>query len=97
MRLFFHLHDGSRVIEDIEGGIYPSLEEAHAEAVQSARELLGAGLTNGRSLFHYSIHAIDEDGRTRFYLPFLDAVPVGNLLDERREEGTRFARGEAPG
>lgn len=75
MRIFFHLHDGSQVIADHEGYFYPSLKDAHAGAVRSARELMAAGIQGGYATFHYSIHATDEDGRTRFFLPFLDAVP----------------------
>ena len=47
-RFFFHVREGDKLIDDVEGSDHPSLAAARAEAVLSARELMANDILAGR-------------------------------------------------
>ena len=50
MRYYFHVVTDARFIRDPDGGEFAGLDEAEAEATQSARDLMAAELNRGRPI-----------------------------------------------
>jgi hypothetical protein len=76
-RYFFHIRDGGLVIEDPDGGDFQSIEEARAEAILSARELLAARLKSGDVLDGQLIEIATVDGTIVALIPLKDAINNG--------------------
>ncbi len=76
MRLHLNLYRGETLIPDLEGAEYANLEEAYAEAVTSAREIMANRLRHGKEPFRASFSIVDSDGITVAILPFQQAIPV---------------------
>jgi hypothetical protein len=73
-RFFLHVREGARVTEDIEGAEFPSLAEARAEAIKSARELMSDKVTLAANPVDSSIEIADESGTIVLIVPFEDAI-----------------------
>jgi len=71
----FHLNirDGTRLIEDDEGTEFPSIEEAQAVAVKSAKEMWSDFLLAGRDPNSYAFEITDDVGRLIVVVPFAAA------------------------
>lgn len=76
-RYFFHIRDGGIVIEDPDGGEFPNLEEARAQAILSARELLAARLKSGQVLDGQIIEIATAEGAVVAVVPLKDAINSG--------------------
>src|SRR5262245_28839142 len=89
MPLFFlHMTDGDRLIRDPDGSFYDDLEGARSEAIESARELMAAGiLDEGRIGIERSITICNASGTVLLVLPFREAAafnsPMTDPLHER--------------
>jgi hypothetical protein len=72
---YFHLRDGNKVIRDPEGVRLPDIASAHAEALQSARELMSQSNT-GRARFgpEQQFEITNEAGETVAIVPFREAA-----------------------
>ena len=75
MRYFFHILTDTERLRDPDGGEFPTLAEAFAEATQSARDLIAEELRCGRAVPSlWSIQITQEDDTV------LQAVPFVRLL-----------------
>jgi hypothetical protein len=73
-RYFFHIRDGSSIIPDDEGMELSGMRAAHAEALQSADDLVRAGICAGAGQPR-AIEIVDESGK------LWDAVAIRRLLN----------------
>jgi len=73
-RFFFNVREGDKLIDDIEGGDYPSLAEARAEAVLSARELMANDILAGRKPSGSRFEIGDDSGQIVLIMPFEEAI-----------------------
>jgi hypothetical protein len=78
MRSFFlHIRDGDRLIHDPDGSFLHDLEAARREAIESARELMAAGIvSDGRIGIERSILICDASGTALLVLPFREAIAL---------------------
>jgi hypothetical protein len=75
MRFFIHVFNGSQVISDPEGGEFPDLDAAVAEAAQGAREIIVDHLRQGKPVpARWEVHLADEDGAVLEVLPLAALV-----------------------
>lgn len=74
MRFFFHLRNGSLLIEDPDGTELPDLEAAIIDAQVSARHLLADKLRAGAMLDGQRFEITDEAGRILAVLPLRDVL-----------------------
>ena len=72
---FFHVRTGYDLVSDDEGMELANLEEARAEAIESALELMANDLKSGEAPELRIYEVTDESGATVLTLPFADAVP----------------------
>jgi hypothetical protein len=69
------MEQGDELLEDWEGEEFPSLSEAGAEAVRSARELMAASMAAGKMPDgHTRFEIADESGKTVLVMPFEEAI-----------------------
>jgi hypothetical protein len=61
---YFHVRSGSELMRDPEGQEFASLEEARAEALGSARDLLAEGAGTGVDRSAWAVLVADEAGTT---------------------------------
>ena len=74
-RFDMNIRKGDELLEDGEGEEFPSLSEARAEAVRSARELMSARMAAGKLPDGHSRFEIaDESGKTVLVMPFEEAI-----------------------
>jgi hypothetical protein len=73
-RYYFNIRHSDGVIEDQEGQELRSLEEARAEAVASARELVAESVLLGHSIDHRAFEISDETRSTIAVVPFAEAI-----------------------
>ncbi|MDR9780970.1 DUF6894 family protein [Rhizobium redzepovicii] len=73
-RYFFNVITASGADNDVEGAEFASLEEARAEAVLDARELMSTAILDGRDVSGRSIEICNEAGETLLVLPFREAI-----------------------
>ncbi|MGE3831231.1 MAG: hypothetical protein AB7F76_09595 [Parvibaculaceae bacterium] len=73
-RFYFNIRHSEGLIEDTEGQELRSLEEAHAEAVASARELIAEAVLLGEQIDHRAFEISDETGSTLDVVPFSEAM-----------------------
>lgn len=71
---YFHIRDGEEWVEDYEGQELPSLDEARAQAVESARELMAAKVASGKRLNHDRFEIADASGRVVLTMAFEEAI-----------------------
>jgi hypothetical protein len=74
---YFHVRSGSELIRDQEGQELASLEDARAEALGSARDLLAEGARVGADRSAWAVLVADEAGGT------LAEVPLSLAADRR--------------
>lgn len=72
-RYFFHVHDLLGAIKDDEGMDLADLDEAKAEAVRSAREMVAEGKKVGAAGLDRVIEVKTAEGETVFMLIFEEA------------------------
>lgn len=73
-RYYFHIRDGDKLIEDLEGQDVGDEEAIRAEALASAREMLAESIRLGKSMEHRIFEITDADGRQVTTVPFSDAI-----------------------
>jgi uncharacterized protein YaaQ len=74
-RFHMNIRKGDELLVDWEGEDFPSLSEAHIEAVQSARELMAARMAAGKMPeAHVSFEIVDDSGKTVLVMPFEEAI-----------------------
>ena len=74
-RFYFHLHDAISTV-DPEGGDYPDLGAAQANALHEARYLISQAALQGRIDLHHRIYIADEQGAVLHRTLFRDAVEI---------------------
>jgi Domain of unknown function (DUF6894) len=62
-RYFFHIKDGTDLIQDPEGSDLATIEDARSQALKSARELWADAIKSGRSLGADAVVIADEGRR----------------------------------
>jgi hypothetical protein len=73
---FFHIQDGSNVLEDPDGQECNNLADAQSEAIASARELMAEDLRAGKPLgLHRAIVIANENGAVLTEVSFQAALP----------------------
>ena len=95
-RYFFHIRDGDRIIEDLEGSELPDLTAAEIEATEVARSLVAMAICSGVEPTGQGFIIEDEQGRHVVAVRFVDVLPVGlkrALVDghRRSEDKHSFA------
>jgi hypothetical protein len=77
---FFHLRDGDQLVPDDTGMNLQDIEEARAEAVRSARDILADQLRAGEALDGQIVEIADETGKVLDVVTFQDALrPNGTI------------------
>lgn len=71
---YFHVRDGDRLIEDLDGSDLPSLEAARAKAVAATRQAVAEQLRRGEIMRDRSFEITDEGGRVLATVTYRDAV-----------------------
>jgi hypothetical protein len=74
MRLFFHTRKQGVLADDEQGAEFDSLEEAHREAIASAREIMAERIVMGRPIHGVSFEITDEHGKVVLTVPWEDAL-----------------------
>lgn len=74
-RYFFHVVDPEHTVDE-EGRELPDLEAARALAVESARELVCADVSNGWLNLDHSIEVRDEHGATVLTVTYREAFQI---------------------
>src|SRR5262245_63903936 len=92
MRFFIHVFNGSQTISDPEGGEFPHLDAAVAEAAQGARDLIADQLRRGNPVpARWEAHVADENGAVLEVIPFAalvathDDLTMPEPIEEPRE------------
>jgi hypothetical protein len=75
-RYFLHLKKGARLVRDHEGSVLASAEEAHAEAVQAAREICAEAIKRGEGVPADAVIIVDETGAQVAFLPITESLSV---------------------
>jgi hypothetical protein len=73
-RYFFHIRDGTELIQDPEGSELATMEDARSQALKSAGELWADAIKSGRSLGADAVVIADEHGDLTF-VPMAEALP----------------------
>jgi hypothetical protein len=73
-RYYFNIRLTEGYIEDTEGQELRSLEDARAEAIATARELMAESILLGQKIDHRAFEISDETGETLDVVPFSAAV-----------------------
>jgi hypothetical protein len=71
---YFNVREGDRLVEDPEGQEFPSLVEARAEALVSARELMAARIMAGKRPNHRKFEIADDSGKLVLVMTFEEAM-----------------------
>jgi hypothetical protein len=75
MPLFFlNVRDGASLVRDPEGSEFADLEAARAEALASARDLVGDNLKNDQVQDNRQYEITDEAGQVLATVPLMDAL-----------------------
>jgi hypothetical protein len=74
---YFNVIKSSGTVHDREGTGLPSLESAHAYAIEDARALMSMAILEGRDISGQKIEVTDGDGVVVLTLPFREALTVG--------------------
>jgi hypothetical protein len=74
-RYFLHIKQGAHLVRDHEGSVLPSADDAHAEAVQVAREICAEAIKSGSELQADAFVIVDEAGTQVAFLPITAAIP----------------------
>jgi hypothetical protein len=71
---YLHLRDGERLLKDPDGREFCSIDEARAEAVLSARELISARVLAGRRPNHSRFEIADASDNVVLIVWFEEAI-----------------------
>jgi hypothetical protein len=83
MRCFIHIITDRERLVDPDGGEFPDLATARAEASQSARDLMAEELRCGRPVpFGWRAQVADEAGTILLTLRFAELVFSGSIAEE---------------
>jgi hypothetical protein len=74
-RYFFHIRDGDRIIQDVEGAELPDFAAAKVEATQCARSIVAVAICGGGELTGQGLIVEDELGRHGWTVRFVDVLP----------------------
>ena len=74
-RYFFHIKDGVHLVKDEEGTELADAQEAHKQAIISARELLANAIRSGQPLQADAVVVADEHGTELIFVPFAHVLP----------------------
>ena len=73
-RFYFNvITDHGRILDD-EGTELPTLDEARAEALEDARELMSGAILEGRDISGRRVEICSESGETLMIVPFAAAI-----------------------
>lgn len=87
MRYFFHVRRGAMLLPDPEGSEYPTSQEAHAEGLSVARELLGRQLIGNEAVdWSTVIEIYDFDGQLTAVIGFRQAAGLAADSDDAAAE-----------
>jgi hypothetical protein len=75
-RYYFHPHNTARRLEDLEGGEFPSLDAAKADALDAIREFWSQAMLRGQDLGGMRLEIADEGGATLAMIPFDAGLPA---------------------
>jgi hypothetical protein len=75
-RFFLHLHECGSLIPDEEGMDLGGPEEARAEALRSARQIMCAEVQHGTLCLDCHIEVVSADRVSSFNVAFRDAVEI---------------------
>ncbi|GGG06845.1 MULTISPECIES: DUF6894 family protein [Rhizobium] len=73
-RYYFHIRDHNGLREDLEGAEFATVEQAHEEAVRSARELLGQRVARGDIVDGDAFELTSDDGTILATVKFRDLL-----------------------
>ena len=73
-RFFLNVREGGELIYDTEGGEYPSVAEATAEAILSAREIMANNIRTGRKPSDSRFEIGNDLGQIVLVMPFEEAI-----------------------
>jgi len=73
-RYFFHIREHDAFHEDIEGVDLESLDHAHTEALQAAREMVAELVKHGEQINGMTFEICDESGLLVHRLPFRSVI-----------------------
>jgi hypothetical protein len=74
-RIAFHLHEQT-LFTYVARRLLPDYASVHAQAVESARDIMAEAVKRGRLDLSHWIGVVDEDGRPVLTLPFSEAVEL---------------------
>lgn len=75
-RYFFHIRHGQSVARDLEGGDFPDLAHARAEATVCARELAAGRVRSGGGLADRFVEVTDQNGELVDTVAYLDIINI---------------------
>ncbi|WP_062017976.1 hypothetical protein [Aureimonas sp. AU4] len=87
MRYYLHQIQTNDIVRDPEGGDYPDLAAAEAEAVEAARELMASAIRAGRDISDWTIEIADETGMVWKRVAFASTVRREQEMQTRRAMG----------
>ena len=73
-RFYMNIRHGDELLADDEGQEFSSLDEARAEAVMSARELMAEKVASGKKPANSRFEITDASGRLVLTMPFWEAI-----------------------
>ena len=76
-KYFFHIRAGGVLEEDPEGAEFPTLDEAHQEALEAAREIIAEKVLANEVTDAQSFEIVAEDGALLREVPFRSAIRLG--------------------
>jgi hypothetical protein len=74
-RFYFHIKHGADLFKDEEGVNLESITLAHAQALQSVRELLADAIKAGRDPEIDAVVIADEKGQQLTFVPVAEVLP----------------------
>ena len=95
-RYYFHVRDGADLSRDTEGQEFSNLDAARAEAMNSAREMLGERLLHGGSMNAKQIEIADETGHVVDVILARDIVLKNGELRSYCDDITKSANKPEP-
>jgi hypothetical protein len=75
-RYFFHIRDGDRIIQDVEGAELPDFAAAELEATRFARSIVAVAICGGGELTGQGLIVEDEQGRQGCSVRFVGVLPA---------------------
>jgi hypothetical protein len=90
-RFFFHVREGADLSRDLEGQEFADAKAAHAEAVNSGREMLGERLLHGGAINSRKIEIFDESGHAVAVVSANDVLFQGGKFCNYQDDVTQSA------